>query len=512
MVKKKATKKAVTKAANATAQPLHALRQLQVIHLSDMHFGAFHQFEPEIGPDGKPLKGDGVRTLAQKLLEDLETQLPLSEEGAYVEETEIRYNCPVIACLTGDFAETGAYEEFKKATTFVKELSTCHHLAPGGMKRVFTVPGNHDVLYDKTEIPERWQPYTSFHNDIHKENVSNKEPWTLDGVHYRNDLGALILCINSAIYVEKDQPDEQRGQLTEQQLSQIKKMLKKVPKAKLESSIRIALVHHHPVLVPALVEADRNYDAIQRSGRLLNILHEYGFHLLLHGHKHLPLTFPEDMRNAFEVTRDHPMLIVAGGSCGSKGVPSHGLNTYNLITVKWHKDAGQTRIRIVTRGLVTRNSKNQLMLSEDWKWKTLREDDRSFSLKDFIVRPKRFAMSTVRPSKAYDASRDKTYRDCRRNMAVVEVRPSLRPEQAYEATFWIVPHKSTAPGYELPVKVEWSAGKLFPVLTVLKEDDPRFCAKFDYWGPMLVQAKMYFKNGKSATTFVYARVPGKEGA
>jgi hypothetical protein len=278
----------------------------------------------------------------------------------------------------------------------------------------------------------------------------------------------------------------------------------------LNSAIKVALIHHHPVLVPPLAEADRNYDAVERSGQLLSILHEFGFHLLLHGHKHLPLTFSDDMRNAFEITKDHPMMIVAGGSAGSKGLPESGVNTYNLITLKWHAEAGQTRIRVTTRGLVTRNSSKKRMLTHYWSWNTLRTDDRSFVLNDKLTSPKWEKVEIVPFAAANvdDTKRKAQYADLRGNMPVVEVRPSLIPGQAYEATFWIVAHDANHRSYKVPDKVEWSAGGQFSVLTIDRKEDPRFCASFNYWGPMLIQARLFFGKSPPVETFIYARIPG----
>ena len=54
----------------------------------------------------------------------------------------------------------------------------------------------------------------------------------------------------------------------------------------------------------------------------------------------------------------------------------------------------------------------------------------------------------------------------------------------------------------------WSAGSKFETVTIQREDDPRFCATFDYWGPMLVQAELIFEKGASAFAYVYAQIPG----
>ena len=91
-------------------------------------------------------------------------------------------------------------------------------------------------------------------------------------------------------------------------------------------------------------------------------------------------------------------------------------------------------------------------------------------------------------------------------MLCVDVRPSLIPDQGYEAVVWLVAHKRKH--VDTPIKVEWSAGGHFKIKTVVTNAvDPRFAAVFNYWGPMLVQATLSFEDGDSVSGFIYARIP-----
>ena len=78
------------------------------------------------------------------------------------------------------------------------------------------------------------------------------------------------------------------------------------------------MVHHHPILLPTLAEPGRGYDAINGAQHLLTMLHRYGFHVLLHGHKHYPHTFHENVRNAFERTDEHTLVKTCGDLCSSQ--------------------------------------------------------------------------------------------------------------------------------------------------------------------------------------------------
>jgi hypothetical protein len=82
-------------------------------------------------------------------------------------------------------------------------------------------------------------------------------------------------------------------------------------------------------------------------------------------------------------------------------------------------------------------------------------------------------------------------------------------DQAYEALLWIVPHPYGAPKPEkdIPAQVTWSAGKMFEVVTVTRQDSPNYTARLSYWGPMLVQARMRFPDGYETQAYVYARRP-----
>jgi len=98
---------------------------------------------------------------------------------------------------------------------------------------------------------------------------------------------------------------------------------------------------------------------------------------------------------------------------------------------------------------------------------------------------------------------------------LVAVMPSLDPGRRNEARLWIERHPQpggSEAGGQTPVRVVWSAGPKFPmIVTVDAADDPRLCAVFHYYGPMLVQAEMHFTNGEVAVAHVYVRIPQSLG-
>jgi 3',5'-cyclic AMP phosphodiesterase CpdA len=478
--------------------PIDLTRQLHIIHISDLHFGDDHRFLTPPTVTGDKPNRPGFPTLLAKLREDFAD--PVSVDN-------------LIVCLTGDFATNPSnFIEFSRAEAFVKGLAAEEiHGRVRDLKNIYLVPGNHDVSFDKPTPGERWDRYINFVNRVEARNLDRDDPLQTVMLHNRiADLGALILCLNSAVYVEKGGPNEQRGEVDQKQLEKIDQLLEQVPRADLESSIRVALIHHHPVLIPALAEPGRGYDAVENSGVLLRTLRSYGFHIILHGHKHNPYVFTEDSQSAWTGT-SRPIVIVAGGSAGSTGIPEGfetRCNCYNRISIKWHPAAGQSRIAVETRGLSVFHEGVEA-LPHKWKWRKLREYDRPFFSAQCIPKAKT-PVSTQFEEAGLDAqekNRIGEYTSSRGNMAVVEVLPSLVPGQAYEARVWIVGHASPKFPRQCPVRVMWSAGRNFPVHEIAGETDRWFAAAFHYWGPMLIQARLIFEDGSDKLLHVYARLP-----
>jgi len=229
--------------------------------------------------------------------------------------------------------------------------------------------------------------------------------------------------------------------------------------------------------------------------------------VLLHGHKHYPQVFTYDPDSAWEkAERSIPQLVVAGGSCGSSELPEgkQRCNTYNVITVTWNPSALQARVQVITRGL-NRTGADGHLDPDQWKWETLRIFDKIFSPYDTVPLAQS-VRGEGRPSDTDESERERKaqYRALRLNMPVVEVMPSLMAGQKYEARAWIVRHPYHK---ESPVRVRWSAGTWFDQKVCESDTGPDFCASFDYWGSMLIQAELEFADGQKVRTYLYARIP-----
>lgn len=484
---------------------------VKVIHISDVHFTRNdpsirndHIFDPPVTPAGDQPGRAGWPEVWQMIEKDLAGEDP---------------GFPVILCISGDLAHTAHVDEYDRAKQLVRRLAKIPVFGKArGLGNIFLVPGNHDVLYDVLDEHVRSSNFIKFYNDVLQTDLDPGDPYSVVQIHDRiDDLGILLLCLHSAVWVRKGVPDQDRGEFDPLQFRKVKTALEQVPAERLQAAIRIAMIHHHPVLIPPLVE--RGYDAVLHSGELLNLLRDFGFHIVLHGHKHYPYNFTYDARSPFHAPEPTDfgdsgrLTIVGGGSIGSRSIPDLGLkcNCYNRITIRWNPAVDHFRARIETRRLRTRDDKNNPLLPVEWTWDSLYEDDRSYSRSRFpdaeLPSVRKVSLAPFRKvvPAADEQHRIAEYERTRGNQPVVEIRPSLEQDQDryFEARVWIVPHGKR----ELPRRVVWSAGPKFDnVVVVSADDDLNFCASFYYHGGMLLQGRLEFAEGE-ALVHVYARVP-----
>jgi hypothetical protein len=322
----------------------------------------------------------------------------------------------------------------------------------------------------------------------------------------------VVAEINCCVYIQQGSADEKRGQVAVGELGSLRNQLDALNPNDLKDSIKIALVHHHPILIPVFAEPGRGYDSIINSEIMLQLLRDYGFHLLLHGHKHYPQVLTYDAECGWRAPERNPLTIIAGGSAGSTELPQaerNPLNTYNVIDMKWNPAAREGRIRVRTRGLRTYDKRGVGRFPEDWRWEDVHVLDRIFPMKHEYQLPGEYS------ARKFDAGSDPAsekarvgiYAKLRGNMPVVEVIPSFELGQAYEAKVRIEPHKSEHMKREVPKEVIWSAGHKFEMCSCLAAKNPTFSATFGYHGPMLIQARIRFKDKSIADGYVYAHLP-----
>jgi predicted phosphodiesterase len=416
----------------------------------------------------------------------------------------------VIVAITGDLTETSKDTEFDDADAFVRGCAATTIFGWGmSLADLFVVPGNHDLQWDQATPTGRWLAFSNFYSGLREKRFAPARPEGLTRVIDQSEQGLVVAEINSAAYIKK--ATEDRGQVDQGAIASLRDELKKIDPAALHRAIKVALVHHHPVHLPGLAEANEGYSALVNSNALLERLREFGFHLILHGHKHVPFTFWYDPACAWIGNRAYPLMITAGGTAGSTEIaPAPGAtNTYNVITLRWDPLLERVRIHVETRGLVRTDKANAPLDPDTWEWRTLRFSDRNFELPRDA---QRYESATPRLASADEVAeleppRQEAIHKTRRNFPVVDILPSLDPQQGNEARVRIE-GQVTQKDYEPPERVEWWAGTSFKnVVTVTRAQDPALGARFTYWAPVLIQARLYWKDGTSAIAHVFASLP-----
>ena len=488
--------------------------QIRILQVSDIHFGKDHISKPWHEDYSKK----GYPTLAKLVIDDLNSDYWDAHPWARGKFGDAV--APIIVAATGDFTQKASHDEFDSAFEFLSDLTQTPIFGELiGWENVFLVPGNHDVNFEREKPASRFIDFCDFYNRVYSEVKDQKRPTAISTkieeltlIHELHDARVILAEINCCHYVQKDTVDESRGQVDQDSIARLRQRLDELVCAR-QDWPKIALLHHHPILIPNFIEPGRNVDAIANAKSLLRLLREYGFHAILHGHKHYPHVFTYDPEPAWSGASPLAQLVVAGGSLGSRGLPTgqKSTNTYNLMTIKWDPDSRLARAEVVTRGL-KRVSDTELD-PDQWRWETLRVYDRV--LTGVERRPLSRDVSVENfPDSAdeMENSRIDAYKNQRGNMPVVEVLPSVLPGQGYEARVWLVQHAKTgSPKADIPKRVTWSAGSCFPRKVVGRGGAPHFAVSFNYWGATLLQATMDFDDGTSASAEIYARIPKTVG-
>lgn len=213
--------------------------------------------------------------------------------------------------VPGDISDRAQPEEFELASTIISECATAFGL---GLDRILFVPGNHDVDWAELKLPDttgfrRSQRYAAlrhkswiFHGILESGQQDLLEPpffalWQYDDL--------LALGYNSAWH---DEPDTvtHHGLIAEEHVGSLAEFLEKVDLS--PARLRLFFVHHHPVQYSDPIPNEPDFSAMTNSPKLLKILQQYNFDLLVHGHKHAPKFATYSVDGAF------PLAILAAGS------------------------------------------------------------------------------------------------------------------------------------------------------------------------------------------------------
>ena len=346
-----------------------ANRIIRILHLSDLHFGSNHIF-----------KEDDNETLGNSLGKDLVKKVCINNESL------------CLVAVTGDLVNKGECTKYSDVISFLEEIE---RKIKCPKEKIFIVPGNHDVntIVKDAKPEEKLKEYSTFYRDF----LCLPEYCCVDSsvkVKRLAEEKVIVVELNSCTDLKEREIEGRTttvggviiGEMISTLKTELNKLKKKLGNDDFNQHIKIALLHHHAILLPLFLEKSKDEKSIIdettiRSGDLLTILTEYGFHLILHGHKHYPLQYVHDPNSSWcPENVDKPILIVSGGCCGLdktlRDDDPTARNTYNVIDVERTGDS-EIKITVKTRGLNTfrKNRAHQHQREPDrkrWEWKDVK--------------------------------------------------------------------------------------------------------------------------------------------
>lgn len=285
---------------------------LTILHLSDLQFGRHHRY---------PKGDDSYQTLFAKQVDDVE----------YLKE---KYNVhPNAVVVTGDVAEGSVPQEYALARSFFEKLAAKLKLP---RERIVIVPGNHDVNWSlcqaarlTSEATERdfdepyidkFGNYRGFYNELFK-GIFQFDESNLFQVHEFRAEKTLIVGFNSCVR-ESERDEDHYGWIGLEQVHAARARCDEIDAD--GRWLRIAAMHHN-----FLCGSDLDNENLRDADQIRPALEKGGFHLILHGHRHIA-----HIEQRKQVQAKAPLTILATGSAGldAETLPDHP-NQYQIIDI-----------------------------------------------------------------------------------------------------------------------------------------------------------------------------------
>jgi 3',5'-cyclic AMP phosphodiesterase CpdA len=261
---------------------------------------------------------------------------------------------PDLIVVTGDITNYGDLKSFRKAVEILTELKDIAQA-----KRVICIPGNHDCLAERVahlRNKSRWdKAFIWFVSKFNRETAMIRQTSFDQKVLDLLETNGLQLLRNYQDIMKKEEYGEvnpsipvgvptpwgeiifflfnstndpgymaNEGRIGQFQYNALNKYLDNPDeRERFERAVRVALLHHHPIENPRIDASavDRGYDAMVDGARLMTYVGRRGFHLILHGHQHVPYMW--------RMVPDQIPNIAAAGSAIAGSNPNQG--SFNII-------------------------------------------------------------------------------------------------------------------------------------------------------------------------------------
>ncbi|MDN5091061.1 metallophosphoesterase family protein [Aliarcobacter butzleri] len=178
----------------------------------------------------------------------------------------IKKNKNLYILITGDITFKGKSIGFKEAKNFFKKLIEKTNL---DRKRILICPGNHDISDDNNI--KNFEGFNIFAYGLRRDNIFKFTMDRTNNIYFKD--GNCFLSINSSYEL-----NYKYGKID---ISNLASLLKKKKDEISDSKMRIIFCHHH-----LLNLEDKDDSAIKNAYQFFELIKQYNFHFLFHGHQH----------------------------------------------------------------------------------------------------------------------------------------------------------------------------------------------------------------------------------
>lgn len=248
---------------------------------------------------------------------------------AFVRKSNIRADMLIVP---GDISDQAHPSEYRLATDVIKRVADSLEISHD---KVYPVLGNHDL---------NWALIRAIENDDNFGAELRFEPVRRsDWLHARLTSGidetqteSPYLCIDETeeVYLvrynsaEADLPNVRphRGAIQQEHLEFLQERLRMAPPP--EGKICLFLTHHHPQIYSDPIPNYPDFSALVNAENLLDVLREFKFDIVVHGHKHVP-----KFTSSIQAGRRALSILCAGSFSRSIDTAWTGLvtNQFHLI-------------------------------------------------------------------------------------------------------------------------------------------------------------------------------------
>jgi len=258
------------------------MKQVKIAIISDVHIGLGARSKDLCPKPSKKNKKDSI--VYNKKIEDNYCEKFVS----FIKEKSLETDYLMIS---GDLTHKAHPNEIKMASEFIASLRKSLKVKE---RDVIFTPGNHDVdwsiLDDEDSTGIRWENrYEVFkHKSFQFQKIIDRADGDLYLEPYFSTWSFDDLIVSSYNTSHHDDPYQANhyGLIDIKHVEQLRTYLKSIELP--EEKVRIFLIHHHPILYSEPFPGDTDFSAAQNAEKLLSILNEFHFDVLIHGHRHCP--------------------------------------------------------------------------------------------------------------------------------------------------------------------------------------------------------------------------------